>query len=198
MPLPVLDLFAGPGGLGEGFAQPTRRVSKGSPRVSKGSPPFRVALSIEKDPVARETLRLRAFFRQFDAGSAPEQYYDSLRGETTLKELYDFFPEQSAAAAREAWRAELGQTPAEEIDHRITTALAGEQPWVLIGGPPCQAYSVIGRSRVGGINPDDHRVHLDREYLRILAVHRPAVFVMENARGILSARLDDEPSFPGS
>jgi DNA (cytosine-5)-methyltransferase 1 len=70
-----------------------------------------------------------------------------------------------------------GQTPAAEIDARITTALAGEQPWVLIGGPPCQAYSVIGRSRVGGINPDDHRVHLYREYLRILAVHRPAVFV---------------------
>jgi DNA (cytosine-5)-methyltransferase 1 len=86
-----------------------------------------------------------------------------------------------------------GQTPAAEIDARITTALAGEKPWVLIGGPPCQAYSVIGRSRVGGINPDDHRVHLDREYLRILAVHRPAVFVMENVRGILSARLGDEP-----
>jgi len=69
MPLPVLDLFAGPGGLGEGFS---------ACRDPSGTPRFRVALSIEKDPAARETLRLRAFFRQFDAGSAPEQYWSKV------------------------------------------------------------------------------------------------------------------------
>jgi DNA (cytosine-5)-methyltransferase 1 len=184
VPVLVIDLFAGPGGLGEGFV---------ASLDATGSPRFRVALSIEKDPTARETLRLRAFFRQFPPFARPEQYYDYLRGEMELKALYDFFPEEAAAADREAWHAELGQTPAEEVDARITAALSGENRWALIGGPPCQAYSVIGRSRVGGIDPEDHRVHLYREYLRILAVHRPAVFVMENVRGILSARLGDKP-----
>jgi DNA (cytosine-5)-methyltransferase 1 len=49
------------------------------------------------------------------------------------------------------------------------------------------------RSRVGGIDPKDHRVHLNRESLRILAVHRPAVFVMENVRGILPACVGEKP-----
>jgi len=53
----------------------------------------------------------------------------------------------------------------------------------------------IGRSRVGGIDSKDPRVQLYREYLRILAVHRPAVFVMENVWGILSARLEDRSVF---
>ena len=127
--IPVVDLFAGPGGLGEGFA---------ASRDTTGTPRFRVALSIEKDPVARETLRLRSFYRYFPASAVPEQYYDLLRGNIELKALYDFFPVQSEAADREAWHAELGRTPPEEIDDRITTALTGEKSWVLIGGPPAR------------------------------------------------------------
>jgi len=61
--------------------------------------------------------------------------------------------------------------------------------------PTLRPYSIIGRSRVGGIDSKDPRVQLYREYLRILAVHRPAVFVMENVRGILSARLEDRSVF---
>jgi site-specific DNA-cytosine methylase len=55
-PIPVIDLFAGPGGLGEGFSALT---------PPGGSPVFRMRLSIKKDPVAHKTLELRAFFRQF-------------------------------------------------------------------------------------------------------------------------------------
>lgn len=67
--IPVIDLFAGPGGLGEGFSAFTPRPRAGS--VSARSlPGFRIALSIEKDPSAWQTLRLRSFFRQFSSNAA--------------------------------------------------------------------------------------------------------------------------------
>ena len=63
--------------------------------------------------------------------------------------------------------------------------------WALIGGPPCQAYSVVGRSRRQEKILDaekDERVDLYKQYLRILDTHQPAVFIMENVKGMLSAR----------
>ncbi|MCB0277850.1 MAG: DNA cytosine methyltransferase, partial [Calditrichaeota bacterium] len=111
--------------------------------------------------------------------------------------LFSKFPEEANAARNEAWLAELGspEFPPERIDKRISEILDGENRWVLIGGPPCQAYSVAGRSRVGGIRQEDHRVYLYKEYLRIIAVHQPAVFVMENVKGLLSAKVDGEKVF---
>jgi DNA (cytosine-5)-methyltransferase 1 len=183
--IPVIDLFAGPGGLGEGFTS----SSAGKKRA------FRVALSIEKDPTARETLRLRSFFRQFNGG-VPETYYKYLRGEVTIEELYLRHPEEAAKATTESWLAELGNPekyPLPLIDDRIARALDGAKNWVLIGGPPCQAYSIVGRSRMAR-EPEkharDHRHFLYQEYLRIIAVHRPPVFVMENVKGILSSKVE--------
>ena len=69
---------------------------------------------------------------------------------------------------------------------------------MLIGGPPCQAYSLVGRSRRqwgDQLNNEDKRVHLYKEYLRIIAEHHPAVFVMENVKGLLSSVLDGEKMF---
>ena len=60
---------------------------------------------------------------------------------------------------------------------------------------PVQAYSVIGRSRNGGIHPTDHRLYLYREYLRILARHRPSAFIFENVKGLLSSRLGSNGIF---
>ena len=189
--IPVIDLFAGPGGLGEGFS---------ALQGPKHDAIFRIALSIEKDPIARETLKLRSFFRQFSKPTVPEEYYDHLRGKLSRKELYDCFPIEAEQAAFEAWNAELGNYQkyrATRIDERIRQALDGADQWVLIGGPPCQAYSVAGRSRVIPVNPEkyekDHRHFLYKAYLRILAVHRPPVFVMENVRGILTAEVRGQP-----
>src|SRR4051794_1693510 len=69
--IPVIDLFAGPGGLGEGF----------SAFYLENSCDFQVRLSVEKDFDAFQTLRLRTFFRQFPPGHAPHEYYSVLRGE---------------------------------------------------------------------------------------------------------------------
>ena len=68
--IPIIDLFAGPGGLGEGFAAYC---------ANAGRPAYRIALSVEKDEVAHRTLELRAFFRQFTPGEAPRDYYEHLR-----------------------------------------------------------------------------------------------------------------------
>ncbi len=183
---PVIDLFAGPGGLGEGFAALTT--------PDQQHYVFRTALSIEKDPVARRTLRLRHFFRAFDPGTVPDDYYDYLSGVITSEQLYERYPVQAADAEQTAWECELGSEPHETVKARIIKALNGAEHWVLVGGPPCQAYSLIGRSRMKGRTDfeEDVRHILYREYLRILADHQPSMFVMENVVGLLTAKLHEE------
>jgi DNA (cytosine-5)-methyltransferase 1 len=187
----VVDIFAGPGGLGEGFAA----VSDGH-----GKPAFDVVLSIEKDEDAHTTLQLRTFFRQF-TGHAPKEYYQHVRGEIDLSALYKAHAPEAKRAADLCWHATLGPggESDSEVRSRIARAVKGDTSWILIGGPPCQAYSVAGRSRNQG-NPDydpdkDVRQRLYAEYLQILAEHRPAVFIMENVKGLLSATLDNERIF---
>lgn len=194
MGIPVIDLFAGPGGLGEGFSN----CLSGSHRS------FEIKLSIEKDPNAHQTLELRSFYRSFTEKNIPEEYYNVARAasikkrKTEIEKLFNRYPKQAEKARREAWCAELGVIPDEEVDQRIEQGLNGEKNWVLIGGPPCQAYSVVGRSRrqwKENLDKEDKRVHLYREYLRIIAKFHPAVFVMENVRGLLSSKVDGKKVF---
>ena len=191
--IPVIDIFAGPGGLGEGFSS----TNKNRKNI------FDIKLSIEKDKYAHETLELRSFFRKFKNGEVPSKYYEilkepDLKTKRTLKQkLFRFFPEEYNTAQKEAWHAELGtkKYSFNKVNLRIEEVLKGNKNWVLIGGPPCQAYSLVGRSRVGGINEDDIRVYLYKEYLRIIAKHQPAVFVMENVKGLLSAKIKEQSVF---
>lgn len=186
--IPVIDLFAGPGGLGEGFsALKSRRSSK-----------FRIGLSIEKDSEAHQTLQLRSFFRQF-RGDVPDAYYSHLKGELTRAELTARYPREAHAADKEAWCVELGNVDVVTLHNRVRDAVGRRDDWVLIGGPPCQAYSLVGRSRMRGADPlkyeRDPRHVLYLEYLRILAKHRPPVFVMENVKGLLSSSWNGAPMF---
>lgn len=184
--IPVVDLFAGPGGLGEGFSVF---------RLSDKEPFFDIVLSIEKEEAAHQTLELRTLFRQFAGGSVPEAYYEHLRGEKTRDQLFAALPTQADRARKIAWRAELGKEDHAAVDERIRLALYGAKEWILCGSPPCQAYSMIGRSRNRGIAADDPNVYLYREYLRILAEHAPPVFIMENVKGLLSSRVGDQGIF---
>jgi len=181
---PVIDLFAGPGGLGEGFSAFKTKESK---------LPFKIALSIEKDAFAHSTLELRSFFRQFTGNKVPKDYYKYLRGEISKEELFQKYPIQAKMASEEAWHAELGKKSHGEVRNKIKKALNKTKKWVLIGGPPCQAYSIVGRVRMMGKRPDDfekdHRHFLYKEYLRIIRDHEPPVFVMENVMGILSSKM---------
>lgn len=183
-PYKVIDVFAGPGGLGEGFAAFSHGVGKSK---------FRLALSIEKDQTAHSTLLLRSFYRQFDPEIIPPEYWSYARKEITKAELFDFYPQQAKAAAEEAQCIELGKTPAHEVKNLISQRLNGSKKWVLVGGPPCQAYSLVGRARMRTTNPDfedDARHFLYKEYLRIIADHRgsPATGVRDGA-GLVPAWL---------
>lgn len=210
--IPVIDLFAGPGGLGEGFS---------SLKNDAGERLFDIRLSIEMDKNAHETLRLRSFYRQFKQNEVPDLYYSYIK-ENNLKKkvklfakLKETYPEQWQHAENEAWCFELpypeelnkktkkkkGFTSDEikrrhiEVDKKIKDRLVKENNWLLIGGPPCQAYSLVGRARNQGISDKDHRVFLYKEYLRIIARHHPAVFVMENVKGLLSAKIGKQKVF---
>lgn len=182
---PVIDLFAGPGGLGEGFSALIDRQGYG----------FRSVVSIEQDPFAHRTLLLRHFFRSFAPGTAPPEYYRYLAGELALAELADAYPCEWADASQSALRISLGEATHAEVGCRIAERLKSRKKWVLVGGPPCQAYSLVGRSRRAN-DPEfeqDEKHFLYREYLRIITDHRPPVFVMENVKGLLSARVNGEP-----
>lgn len=182
-PIPIIDIFAGPGGLGEGFS---------SLRSADGKPIFKIRLSIEKDDYAHKTLQLRAFFRQFTPKNVPSEYYEYLRGEISKEVLFQKYPRQYAMAQNEAWKIELGMKNREVVKNRIGEALKGVTNWLLIGGPPCQAYSLVGRSRIRGKNKrkyrEDRRHHLYKEYLQILSDHQPSFFIMENVKGLLSSK----------
>ena len=93
----VIDLFAGPGGLAEGFSKITD---------DEGNRIFNISLSIEKEQSAFATLRLRSFFRQFRQ-AAPQAYYDYISGKIDKLELTSRYPDEWDAAQRETMMLEF-------------------------------------------------------------------------------------------
>ena len=194
----VIDLFAGPGGLGEGFS---------AFRDSKGEQRFKIALSIEKEASAHRTLTLRSLFRQYADGDVPEVYYDFMRGDLGKfpEDALYHSPDISDAlelARLEARQFELGKQGQHARVYKAIRAALGRDECVLLGGPPCQAYSLVGRSRNKGEKgklydaDSDHRNFLYLEYLRIISRFQPLIFVMENVKGLLSAKTSAGPVFP--
>lgn len=200
MVVPVIDLFAGPGGLGEGFSR-------------ESSVNFEIAVSIEKDGMAHETLRLRAAHRVLSKDPSVDEETWALWDATLEHEewniVFDRLRETGnaaivracARAEHEALQLELKSSHRGEaagaIRDRLRRYASGDTPpsnAVLIGGPPCQAYSIVGRSRNRGIDgykaEDDSRHYLYLEYLNVIAEFQPAVFVMENVKGILTSRVN--------
>jgi DNA (cytosine-5)-methyltransferase 1 len=191
-PIPVIDLFAGPGGLGEGFAS----LADGD-----GNHVFRMALSVEMDEAAHRTLELRAFYRQFSEEERPDDYYAYVSqvrpSPASRQELFEAHPAEAARARQEAWHHTLSKATRKKATDAARAALDGAKDWVLVGGPPCQAYSLVGRSR--RINDEDftkdekHTLYL--HYLQIIEDLQPPIFVMENVKGILSATLGPDNTF---
>ncbi len=139
---------------------------------------------------------MRAFVRKFSSGP-PDEYYkyiaESELGEPDWESL---FPQNWKDATDETPCVEIGSDTASKLIRERIRSIRAEfgDHTVLIGGPPCQAYSVVGRSRNAG-NPEyditnDHRLSLYREFANVLKTLRPMVAVLENVRGLLSIRVN--------
>ena len=144
---------------------------------------------------AHRTLRLRAFLRRFPSSALPHEYHDFLnrgaRDEPNWEELY---PEEWRQADDETRCLKLGTPEAtifvEKRIRGIRKKYGGRT--VLLGGPPCQSYSLVGRARNAGnaaYDPSkDERQSLYRVYVNVLRQLQPAIGILENVKGMLSAR----------
>jgi len=192
MTIGIIDVFAGPGGLGEGFS---------SFVASNKTRPFRIAVSAEMERTAHATLRLRSFVRLLRErdGRQPiayKRFMESIASAQTVSSDGVFSAGQHASlwaeADAEALNLTLGVPEHDELLYsKIEKARRKFDELILIGGPPCQAYSLVGRARqrnVPGFSTLGDKKHfLYLEYLKILARFRPAVFIMENVKGILTS-----------
>ena len=168
-PLTFLDLFAGAGGLSEGF-------------VLEGYEPV---AQVEADPAACNTLRTRLAYHWLVAEGREDLYADYLTRELSRDKLYAAVPPR---IVRSVINEEIGPDTMERIHGEIDSLLAGRELDLLVGGPPCQAYSVVGRSRDPDGMVDDERNYLYKCYGEFLEKYRPRRFVFENVIGILSAK----------
>ena len=142
-----IDLFAGCGGLSEGFY-----------RVG-----FKALAHVEIDHWACETLRTRMKYYGYK-----DIEKRVIEDDITSKNILD----------------------------RLEEVTNGDSPDIIIGGPPCQAYSTAGRVRDGKRMAQDPRNFLFESYVRILEYYRPKFFVFENVIGILSAKVKGKLIFP--
>lgn len=198
----VIDIFAGPGGLGEGF-------SSFQPLARPGHYPFELAVSAEMEKSAHATLRLRAFYRllQRQEGQIPSDYWDFLKATATgsMPDPVSHFrfgrwSHLWREAEQEALNLTLGTTADNKaLFDRIESVRNHYDEMILIGGPPCQAFSLVGRARqknvAGFMTKGDPRHFLYRQYLAILAEFKPAVFIMENVKGILTSKVGNQDMF---
>lgn len=196
----VIDIFAGPGGLGEGFS---------GFESSKGHRPFKLEVSAEMEASAHSTLRLRAFYRLLreSEGRMPTKYLAYLRsvaaeGKVDPREFFGTGALRSLwkEAEAEALNLTLGAPADNELLHsKVGAAKRTGDPLILIGGPPCQAYSLVGRARNANVRSfrtrGDERHFLYRQYLEILAKYAPDAFIMENVKGILSSTVGGRNMF---
>lgn len=169
-----IDLFAGAGGLSEGFVQ-------------SGFSPI---AHVEMDAAACRTLETRSCYYYLNNKENLGVYYDYLRGNITRTEFLSHIPNE---ILRSVMRAEISENTIANIFDRIDESLneaGAKQIDVIVGGPPCQAYSLVGRaqsSRMETPMEKDPRNNLYLLYSRFLERYKPTMFVFENVMGIESA-----------
>lgn len=159
MPLNYIDLFAGCGGLSEGFHK--------NPNYN-----FIAAVEWEKDPANTLIHRLKT------------KWQDANAEEKVLR-----FDIQRTDELFNGWEndEEYG------THHGLNTVVGNQTIDLIIGGPPCQAYSMAGRAQDGNNMKDDYRNYLFESYIKVVDKYQPKLFVFENVVGLLSAQPKDTP-----
>ncbi len=179
MPYKMIDLFAGCGGLEDGFMQ---------------SGKYEDIAAVEWLQPQVKTLihRLKTKWNIKDADERV-MCFDVQKEE----ELFHGWEDDSVAPSRELLpngkesRYKTGPYGSGKgLDYFVNAANGID---IIIGGPPCQAYSVAGRVRDENGMKDDYRNYLFEHYLSVVNRYRPKVFIFENVPGMLSAMPDGTP-----
>ena len=168
-----LDLFAGAGGLSEGFIQAG----------------FEPVAHVESDKPACFTLRTRMAYHWLKAHDRIDLYANYLDRTLSRAELYELVPDKIVLSVI---NAEIGKATLPSVFQKLDGLLENRGLDLIIGGPPCQAYSVIGRSRDGNGMKGDDRNYLYKYYAEFLKRYSPSYFLFENVIGLLSATDDAE------
>jgi DNA (cytosine-5)-methyltransferase 1 len=164
-----IDLFSGAGGLSEGF------VRAGFEPISH----------IEMNKEACNTLVTRAAYHYLKEKGNIEPYRSYLLGEISRIDFLDNIPK---AVLESVIHSEISDESIGEIFEKIDSRLTGKKGVdLIIGGPPCQAYSLVGRARDPNGMKEDPRNHLYLQYVEFLKKYKPKMFVFENVPGIYSA-----------
>ena len=169
--LNFLDVFAGAGGLSEGFIQAG----------------FKPIAHIEHDRAACFTLKTRMAYHWLKKNNKIDLYNSYLNQEITRQKLYSSVP---LKIIESVIPLSIGEKN-EEIFYQIDQILDDQRIDVLIGGPPCQAYSLVGRSRDKNRMLGDSRNYLYKYYAEFLDKYSPRYFLFENVIGLLSANDKD-------
>jgi len=164
-----IDLFAGAGGLSEGF-------------LKAG---FKPVVHIEMDEAACYTLKTRIARHYLKNADRYDEYADYLRNTISREELYAKIPKDLMDVVI---NLAIGPSNNEKIHKKIAKLLKGRKVDLIIGGPPCQAYSLVGRARSSSGMQGDPRNYLYVEYARYLEKYSPSLFVFENVTGLKSAK----------
>jgi len=169
-----IDLFAGCGGLSEGFIQTG----------------FRPVAQVEMDKWACETLRTRHLYYELSEMRKGYIYRKFLKGEISKNEILNKFPVIQKLISNVVIPAEFGKDSFRKIIKKIEAAKKFQKASrinAVIGGPPCQPYSLVGRARDPYRMRNDNRHFLYEYYLKILKSIQPDFFVFENVPGLITA-----------
>ncbi len=166
--LNYIDLFAGAGGLSEGF-------------IRAG---FNPIAHVEMNKEAADTLKTRLAFHYLNEKNSIKDYYAYLKKEISREKLWGSIPEELISSVI---NNEITKKTIQSIFDTIDEQRNSKKIDVIIGGPPCQAYSLVGRSRDPNRMSGDKRNYLFRYYAEFLVRYKPKFFVFENVLGLLTA-----------
>lgn len=164
--LNFIDLFAGASGMSEGF-------------IKAG---FNPISHIEMDKDACDSIKTRAVYHYLTKEGNEKNYIDYLKGNISREELYGQVPKEVLDSVL---NIEITDDSIKGIFSKIDTLLKGEKVDLIIGGPPCQAYSLLGRHQENIENDPRNKLYI--QYGRFLKQYDPKAFVFENVLGLLSA-----------